>query len=152
MKHADPKDFNEVYSLFRKNRMWFPHIRTDKLKEQIESGLCVFDRGGVITYHINQRKNYISKNSKVMTMKGDCILHQIVAEKSDGSASNVFDDFFDYISTNLYLSVREDNERAVRFYYKKGMEKIGETMWGKENIKGLVFRKSPVGLMRFVDS
>ena len=36
MNHATLEDFDRVYSYYQKYKVWFPHVRTDKLKRVIE--------------------------------------------------------------------------------------------------------------------
>ena len=138
MKHATISDFDEIKSIFKKHKEWFPHIRHDKLKRQIESGECAFDEGVVITYNLYKRNTSLGD---VVASKGDCILHQIVtAQQGNGSASRVFKKFIDYIDATIFLSVRAENPIAVGFYKKMGMDVVGKTSWKNGEIEGLIFR------------
>ena len=141
MKHATIDDFDNVYSYFTKNRKWFPHVRTDYLKRMITGGMCILDREVVITYTIYKKRTKINKGASVYGEKGDCILHQIVSKK--GKATEVFTDFFDYINTNLFLSVRASNDTAINFYLKMGMKEVDKTTWGN-GVEGLVFHKPEI--------
>ena len=151
MKHATLNDYDEVYSIFQPYRkLWFPHLRTDKLKRQIDSGECILDRDVVITYTIYKKRTQITKGLSLYGEKGECVLHQIVSKKQDGSASKVFNDFFNFINTNLYLTVRSSNKRAIGFYKKMGMKEVGKTSWSNGTMEGLVFLKSTKGLEEFI--
>ena len=65
MKHATLDDFEKVYSYYQKYKVWFPYIRTDKLKRVIEEGRCILQDGVVLTYSIYKRRTRVSNNCKV---------------------------------------------------------------------------------------
>ncbi len=136
MKHATGQDFEAVRSLFRQHRQWFPHIRNSHIKRSIEAGETIFDKGVVINYHIYKRK---TKIGDVYAYPGDCILHQIAASERNGTARVVLNDFFELMSRRVFLSVRADNDIAIKFYHNMGMKHVGDTSWGKYD--GLVFLK-----------
>ena len=48
---------------------------------------------------------------------------------------------FKMIDTNLYLSVRASNHKAIGFYNKMGMRQVGKTSWGNNTMKGLIYYK-----------
>ena len=54
--------------------------------------------------------------------------------------------FFNHIDTDVYLSVREENESAIRFYEKVGMERVGYINWSGGKIKGCVYKFSSEAL------
>ena len=109
VKFAEDKDYITIVETFKKHKEFFPHIRTDYLKRCIinsfsesklesknkSNNLMIFDKGVVITYSFYKRKNKIGNT---LAQPGDCILHQIVAEKRDGSAKEVLHDFFNYVN------------------------------------------------------
>ena len=66
MNHATLDDFEKVYAYYQKYKVWFPHVRTDKLKRVIEEGRCIFKDGVVLTYNIYKRRTRVSNNSKVL--------------------------------------------------------------------------------------
>ena len=73
-------------------------------------------------------------------LKNDCILHQIVKGK-DGNARKTIEDFFAYVNTNVYLTVRKDNTIANKFYDKVGMKQVGTISWAKGTMPGLIWKK-----------
>ena len=121
-------------SLFYKHKEIFPHIRQDKLLHYIETGNCIYDNGVAITFNVYKRKVRIGN---IVANKGDCILHQIVSKS--GKASKTLQDFFKYINTKVYLTVRESNTKAIDFYLKNDMLKIGEIAWKNNTIPGKIF-------------
>jgi ribosomal protein S18 acetylase RimI-like enzyme len=51
-------------------------------------------------------------------------------------------EFFNFAGTDVFLTVREDNLVANRFYEKVGMEKVGYITWSKGKMLGNVWKKS----------
>jgi len=134
MRLAIKSDFNDIKSLFYKHKEIFPHIRQDKLLHYIETGNCIYDNEVAITFNVYKRKVRIGN---IVANKGDCILHQIVSKS--GKASKILQDFFKYIDTKVYLTVRESNTKAIDFYLKNDMLKIGEIAWKNNTIPGKIF-------------
>ena len=134
MRLAIKSDFNDIKSLFYKHKEIFPHIRQDKLSHYIETGNCIYDNEVAITFNVYKRKVRIGN---IVANKGDCILHQIVSKS--GKASKILQDFFKYIDTKVYLTVRESNTKAIDFYLKNDMLKIGEIAWKNNTIPGKIF-------------
>ena len=138
MNFATLEDFDDVWSIFKENKEWFPHIWNTKIKKRIEDNELIFENGVIITFSIYRR------NTKIGTCaakKGDCVLHQIVSSKRDGSAKRVILDFFDYVDTNVYLTVRQSNTRACLFYERVGLSQVGTISWSGGTIPGLVWKK-----------
>ena len=134
MRLAIKSDFNDIKSLFYKHKEIFPHIRQDKLLHYIETGNCIYDNEVAITFNVYKRKVRIGN---IVANKGDCILHQIVSKS--GKASKTLQDFFKYINTKVYLTVRESNTKAIDFYLKNDMLKIGEIAWKNNTIPVKIF-------------
>ena len=145
MKHATLDDFEKVYSYYQKYKVWFPYIRTDKLKRVIEEGRCILQDEVVLTYSIYKRRTRVSNNCKVYAERGGGIIHHMMSnERGKGHATKVFEEFFKMIDTNLYLSVRTSNHKAIGFYNKMGMRQVRKTSWGNNSIKGLIYYKGYV--------
>ena len=147
MYHAKESDLDVIMDIFKKNREWFPHVRSFHIKTRIGRGQVILEDGVVITYHLYTRNQPLSKLDKdgnelgpsVMAEKGDCILHQIVTNEK-GKASIVLQKFFDYVkSKRVYLSVRSNNEIAIKFYLKNGMKLVGHTHWSDGKMPGDIF-------------
>jgi len=135
MYHAVESDFENVKEIFYLHKKWFPHVRTDYMKRMIAKKNLILDNNVVITYNIYKRKQKIGD---VQALKGDCILHQIVA-KTKGTASDVLQRFFEFINRRVYLSVRSDNELAKSFYLKNNMKLVGKHNWSNGTLSGDVF-------------
>ena len=132
MYHATKNDFEEVMSIFKDNRKWFPHVRSYHIKKRIERNQVILEDDVVITYKYYKVKTKIGK--EVQALPNDCILHQIVAKKP-GTASAVLQKFFKYTKRKVFLSVRRDNNIASKFYLKNDMRLVGEHNWAKNGVK-----------------
>jgi len=143
-KQAKIEEIKEVYGIFHKHKEIFPHVRFDYLQRKIDSGCCVYDDGVVITYTIYKRKNRIWNQN--VANKGDVMLHQIVnANPSNGKSSDVLQGFFEHTVEGkiVWLTVRADNKRAIKFYEKIGFDDMGDIYWMKGKLPGKVFRHLP---------
>ena len=108
MRHATIEDFDVVKGIFKENRDVFPYLRFDSLKNKIEEGKVVYDKGVVITYNKYKRKQ---KLGNVEAKMGDIVIQEIVKEEG-GSAVDVFVRFVDFVEEDVWLTVRRDNKRA----------------------------------------
>jgi len=149
MNHATKDDIKKIMNIFKANREWFPHVREYHIKTRIGRNQVIFEDDVVITYHLYTRNQPLSKKDKegnnigkeVMAEKGDCILHQIVKDKeSKSTASAVLQKFFKTVKSNkVYLSVRSENEVAIKFYLKNGMKLVGHTTWSEGKMPGDIY-------------
>lgn len=139
IRHATLEDYNEIWEAFKPHlKTYFPHIRTDYLKRKIEAGEVVLCDSVVITYGIYQRKQKIGV---LHATKGDCHIGQITTNKQgSGSASRVLQEFFKHVNTNVWLTVRADNDRARKFYEKNGMKNVGEIFWMAGTLPGTIYK------------
>ena len=132
MIHAKEADTIEVKSIFKQHKEWFPHIRQDYIKRMIDSGNLILDNDVIITYNYYKKKQRIGT---VTAQQGDCVLHQIAAKNRNGSASQALQNFFKWTNRRVFLSVRNDNQIAKKFYEKNGMDLVGFTSWSKSGVK-----------------
>ena len=132
MIHAKENDYDVVKEIFSEHKQWFPHVRQDYIKRMIASGNLILDNDVIITYNYYKRKQRIGT---ITAQQGDCILHQIAAKNRNGSASQALQDFFKWTNRRVFLSVRNDNLIAKKFYVKNGMDLIGFTSWGLGGVK-----------------
>tara|TARA_Y100000034_G_C6601319_1_gene261592 strand:+ start:92 stop:547 length:456 start_codon:yes stop_codon:yes gene_type:complete len=142
-KLATIEEIKEIYAIFAQYKDVFPHIRFDYLQRKINSGCCVYEDDVVITYTVYKRKQRIGDNCAT---KGEVILHQIVnANPSNGKGAEVLNRFFEHTVEGkpVWLTVRTDNKRAIKFYEKIGFEDMGNIYWMKGKLPGKVFRHLP---------
>lgn len=155
MNHANDQNFDDIMSIFHQHKSWFGHIRSDYIRQTIinnskkfnftsnltsknkSSTLTIFEDNVIITYNIYKVNKKIGN---VQAKKGDCILHQIGAKNRDGSAARILNKFFEYIDSDVLLSVRRDNVYAKKFYEKNQMKLVGETFWSNNTIPGDIYR------------
>lgn len=139
LTHATVDQVDEIYRHFYNNKTWFPHIRKDYIKRQVERGCCVYHDGIIITYNKYKRKQRLGSEH---ANKGDIILHQILNSKEgSGNAGIVLDQFFKMVEAPVWLTVRAENIRAIQFYEKHKMKSMGAISWLKGQMKGIVFLK-----------
>ena len=131
MIHAKETDYDVVKDIFTQHKEWFPHIRQDYIKRMIASGNLILDNEVIITYNYYKKKQRIGT---ITAQQGDCVLHQIAA-KNRGTASQILQEFFKWNNRRVFLSVRNDNIIAKKFYEKNGMDLIGFTSWSKSGVK-----------------
>jgi len=145
MRHATQTDLPNIYGLFRERRNVFPHIRKDYLERMIAKDKCIYEEEVVIIYNIYKVATHIGFNTRTTT--GDCVLKQIIGIQGGGKTSESLNQFFDYLnnlpnySGKLYLSVRNDNDRAKKFYERTGMKLIDNTAWSNGTILGDIYFK-----------
>jgi RimJ/RimL family protein N-acetyltransferase len=132
MIHAKENDYDVVKEIFSEHKQWFPHVRQDYIKRMIASRNLILDNDVIITYNYYKRKQRIGT---ITAQQGDCILHQIAAKNRNGSASQALQDFFKWTNRRVFLSVRNDNLIAKKFYEKNGMDLVGFTSWSKGGVK-----------------
>ena len=139
MHKVSIKDFDNVKSFFKKYKSIFPHIRSDKLKRRILNEQVILEKGILITYQIYTKKVILGDT---FANKSDAIIHQIVSKDlGNGNAKIVIDEFFKYVNTNVFLTVRKENLRANTFYKKVGMDCVGNISWSNNTILGNVYLK-----------
>jgi len=141
MRYATINDFDEVWKIFKDNKKWFPHVRTFHVKNRLNWGQVILQDGILITEQEYKRSGKIGRDTDVETKKGDRIIHQIINSKpNNGNARKVIEEYFKYVDTDVYLTVREENVPANKFYKKIGMEKVGYINWSKGKMKGNVWK------------
>jgi hypothetical protein len=143
LNRATLDQLDEIYSHFYNCRQWFPHIRKDYVQRNISANNVIYDNGVIIIFNQYKRKQRIGT---VCANRGDFILHQILNPFRDANktttASDVIKQFCEECSSDVYLSVRADNDRAIKFYSKNGFVLAGTTSWMNGTLPGLVFLHS----------
>ena len=142
MRYATINDFDEVWKIFKDNKKWFPHVRTFHVRNRLSWGQVILQDGVLITEQEYKRSGKIGRDTDVETKKGDRIIHQIInSQPNNGNARKVIEEYFKYVDTDVYLTVREENVPANKFYKKIGMEKVGYINWSKGKMLGNVWLK-----------
>ena len=139
MKYASINDLDNICSIFSKYKSVFPHIRYDYLKRKIIDQEVIFDREVVIIF--TEYKRTVNLGS-VKIPRTHIMLHQIAnVNQGNGEAGRVLKIFCKTISYPIWLTVRSDNHRAIKFYLKNGFLKAGAIAWKNGTIKGTIFKK-----------
>ena len=142
MNYATIDDFDEVWKIFQDNKEWFPHVRTFHVKNRLRWGQVILEDGVLITQQVYQQTRKVGKDTDVKVTGGSHLIHQIInSDKNNGKAKEVIQKYFDHVDTDVYLTVREENLAANRFYEKVGMENVGYINWSKGAMKGIVWLK-----------
>ena len=98
----------------------------------------VFQDNVVITFSLYKKD---VKLGNLSIPKGQTMLHQIAAgTQGNGSACKVLKEFLEYAGTNVWLSVRENNERARAFYLKHNFQEMGKISWLNGTLPGVIYR------------
>ncbi len=134
---ADLENHEMVCAVFKKYKSIFPHIRQDYIFNMIKTGKCWYENGIIIMFNQYKRNNKIGN---VTAPIGSFTIKQIVNENiGNGNTTTVLENFIRYANKDIYLSVRKDNTRAIRFYQKNNFHEIGIINWKNNTIPGLVF-------------
>jgi len=75
----------------------------------------------------------------VYAQKGDWVLKQILRTSRASKPVEVLSSLFASIDSRMFLTVRTENTRAIKFYKKMGMKKVGNISWSKGRIPGDVW-------------
>lgn len=140
MRHASIRDLTAIYRHFRARCDVFPHVRQDRLRQRILAGQCVYQDGVVITYQQYRKRTRIGD---VQVPAGAIMLHQILnSDQFNGAGRRVFQQFLAEVvrDRDLYLSVRQQNAVACRFYERQGVRVTGTVAWSRGSTPGLVYR------------
>lgn len=147
MNYATIDDFDEVWKIFQDNKEWFPHVRTFHIKNRLKWGQVILEDGVLITQQMYQQTRKVGKDTDVKVDGGSYLIHQIInSNKNNGKAKEIIQKYFDYRTTDVYLTVRKENIAANRFYAKVGMEPVGYINWSKGTMEGVVWKKQKLPL------
>tara|TARA_B100000795_G_scaffold42904_1_gene28105 strand:- start:1601 stop:2083 length:483 start_codon:yes stop_codon:yes gene_type:complete len=113
------------------------------LKEKFMNKEIIFKNGVVLTW--KKYKVNPGKYSKYNIKKGDIKINQLVNKtQGNGHVKKIFLKFLKkHKKTNLFLDVRKNNKRAIKFYKKNGFVKVGKTKFGE--LPGIVMKKQTGG-------
>ena len=142
MRHLMMDDFDEAWKVYHDNKAWFPHVRKSHVRTRLESNQLILEDGVLITYHKNTSSRKVGRDTDVSVTAGSHMIHQIInSTPGKGNAQSVMNQFFDFVGTDVYLTVRSENTAANKFYDKIGMKKVGYINWSGGNMPGFVWKK-----------
>jgi hypothetical protein len=130
--------FKQFPDIFPKG--YFAYLKGNLIKK-IQANELIFIDGVMITFKQYKRQTIFGDYAAI---KGDYSIEQILNKQpGNGNAQKVLNHFFSTLpkETNIWLSVREDNTRAVNFYKKNGFIILASKTWSNGTIKGFVMLK-----------
>ena len=137
MKLATLKNYDDIWSIFKKYKKVFPHIRTDYLKRQIKNNNVIFENDVVIVKDTYKRKVNLGNTS---FDKGTTIIHQIANNnQGNGYSSVVLNKFLNEVKNKVILTVRKSNQIARKFYEKNNFKEVGKICWQNNQIEGVIY-------------
>ena len=137
MNKATLKDFDKIWSIFKKYKNVFPHIRTDYLKRQIKSRNVIFENNVVLITSKYKRK--VNLGNRTFD-KDTIIIHQIVNDDiGNGCSSVLIKKFLNEVRNKIILTVRKSNKIARRFYEKNNFKEVGKIFWSNNQIEGVIY-------------
>lgn len=144
---ATMASYDEIVATFKQHRNIFPHVRTDYIKRMIQANKCFINNGVVITFNKYLRNNKIGLT--VIAPKGSICIKQIATQNpGNGKTTQELENFLSLWDPNsvCFLSVRENNHRAIKFYNKNGFCESGSIEWNSKSsangkISGIVFSR-----------
>jgi hypothetical protein len=138
-----PEKVKKIIKIFQQYPDIFPRGYFKFLPATIEKHMnnktLQYKKGVVLTW--TEYKKTVKKSPKCIILPGDIKINQLVNKKQgNGAAKKVFLDFLKkHNKKTLWLEVRKDNKRAIRFYKKNNFKKICETKFG--DIRGILMKK-----------
>jgi len=137
MNKATLKDFDNIWSIFKKYKNVFPHIRTDYLKRQIKNRNVIFENNVVLVTSKYKRK--VNLGNRTFD-KNTIIIHQIVNDDvGNGCSSVLIKKFLNEVRNKIILTVRKSNKIARRFYEKNNFKEVGKIFWSNNQIEGVIY-------------
>ena len=137
MNKATLKDFDNIWSIFKKYKNVFPHIRTDYLKRQIKNRNVIFENNVVLVTSKYKRK--VNLGNRTFD-KNTIIIHQIVNDDvGNGCSSVLIKKFLNEVRNKIILTVRKSNKIARRFYEKNNFKEVSKIFWSNNQIEGVIY-------------
>ena len=132
---ATLKDYDDVISAFHLYRNVFPHLSPTDIKKSIQNKELIWKYGVAIQFKYYKQKR---KKGTFTTKVGN--IHLIkMCKVNGGMPDTVFNEWLDLLNRGrIVLSVRQDNQPALKFYERHNFYIQSEISWGKDKIKGYV--------------
>lgn len=132
-----PSKIKKLINIFKLYPEIFPkgyfRFLQARLEKHLKDKTIVFKNGVVMTWKVY--KKIVIKTKKCYYEKGDVKLDQIVNKKAgNGKAKKIFLKFLKKFGhKKIWLEVRSNNKRAIRFYKKNGFKTKCKIKFGKLN-------------------
>ena len=138
-------DVQELINIFKIYPEVFPggyfRFLKGRLSDKIMKNELIYKDGVILTWTKYKRKTKISPNISIL--KDEIKVNQLVNKnQGNGMAKYIFSTFINnHSGTTLYLDVKADNTRAIEFYKKNNFTIVGEKLFGKSQIPGLIMKR-----------
>ena len=132
---ATLRDYDDVISAYRLYRNIFPHLSPTDIKKSIQNKELIWKYGVAIQFkHYKQKR----KKGTFTTKVGDINLMKM-CKVNGGMSDLAFNEWLDLLKRGrIVLSVRQDNQPALKFYERHNFNIQSEISWGKDKIKGWI--------------
>jgi len=131
------KIFQQYPDIFPKGYFRFLAIR---LQNHIDKKTLIYKNGVLLTWI--QYKKTVRKTTKCVIKPGDVKLDQIVNKaQGNGKAKKITLEFLNkFKGERIWLEVRKNNKRAIKFYKKNGFKSVCNIKFG--DIHGIMMVKN----------
>lgn len=138
--HKEHADFETTFKKIVSILKLYPKVfvstlsKLGSIQTMMINGEVVLEDGVLITFNKSKNKHKISTTADVYAKPTDYHIHQIATNHSvKGATKKVLDKFVKLCKSNggsnIYLTVRQENERACKFYNEYGFEIVAENYW-----------------------
>lgn len=140
-----PSKINKMINIFKLYPEIFPkgyfRFLQARLEKHLKDKTIVFKNGVIMTWKVYQK--IVIKTQKCYYEKGDVKLDQIVNKNAgNGKAKKIFLNFLKkFNDRKIWLEVRSNNKRAIRFYKKNGFKTKCKIKFGSLN--GIIMLRKP---------
>ena len=132
---ATLKDYDDVISAFHLYRNVFPHLSPTDIKKSIQNKELIWKYGVAIQFKYYKQKR---KKGSFTTKVGDINLMKM-CKVNGGMPDTVFNEWLDLLERGrIVLSVRQENQQAIKFYERHNFNIQSEINWNEDKIKGYV--------------
>lgn len=139
-----PEKVKKIVKIFQQYPDIFPsgyfRFLPATIEKHLKNKTLRYTNGVVLTW--TNYKKTVRKTPKCVMKPGDVKINQLVNKnQGNGMAKKVFLSFMKKREKKtVWLEVRSDNKRAIRFYNKNGFRKVCETKFG--DIRGVLMKRS----------
>ena len=138
-----PEKIKKIVKIFQQYPDIFPRgyfkFLPATLEKHIDNKTLQYKNGVVLTW--TKYKKTVRKSPKCTLLPDDIKINQLVNKtQGNGAAKKMFLNFLNkHSKKTIWLEVRADNKRAIRFYKKNKFREVCKTKFG--DIKGIMMKR-----------